>query len=1100
MIDKKIKICLLAMIMMLGVSAIAEEEPSMVSEATVQAEENELIKANKETFEKAQEAINKKDYQSAIVYLTAYISSKSKKYEAYKLRGEAFYALRQYKLASMDFQTAIELKASDDKFLTGTKVLGAVVLGADKQSQYQNPELGNLYGSLMYAQKAVNNPSYEVSYQKAVEYNSHIYLPQPKKEDIAKINFPQKYGKILNPQGDDTYIYGAIEDIEKGDFREAVFKAQYLISNYPKYYLGYYLSGVAFAGMEQEEDAITAFESSLKYNPYDFESLASLGQIYYNRAEKTFSKEDVEKSVDYFEKALVYNPNCYLYHYYIGLNNMITGSYDSAIARFNSAIKFKPNDYNSIYYKLVAQHIKGDYHSVITGTTGLLYRHVSNYNSVLYLRALASYKLGNVENAIEDIEKIHNNMNDIYNADIRTLSAKEKTLPNYLYYLKAKILKEQGNGVKADLAKAYENPIIAELSKGGNLENSSLKLSADEIEHQYDYIRTTFDDLGVSFTYLNPDYKFAVIKSSGDKTVKVSETPGLKASTSPLDTLTSENQTSIAQVLASQSFFVLQNEKTVKIEQNEAPKENNIAVEPQEQEDEITKVEDIAQAQPQPEIEPQTQPQSESEAEPVAETETNANTDTDTEQQATAVEQEVEKAIVEQEVTNNEAIAENEAESMKFVAEEVKEIPDFKITYENNKPAVSGLKENTVQEVPSEINSEVTEVIETEPAKVVEKHADVNLEEFNIIPEKTLEVKEGDEVVALEQEALTEKTTNPEPKEEQEEQKAEDIIAEAPAEKTVDVNVTKDEMTVKTEKEPEIVNVEIADSEPVEEPVTEPAVEVEDNTIIESAQTEVIENIKEQDIDQETTQIKKKRKAKKEMELKDFLAPSEVAQPKEKNVQEKKEQDLKDFLNESAPEISAVSQEDKPKKVKKSRKKIEKAEVPVVTEPETELPAFVQEIKPEKEKHVWFWQKKKAEISEIEETPVKEVLEVKQENIEDSVPEVEKPKKSWFGFLKRKKKSVVDTASTVTEEVTPEEIENEAKLDDIPYIRLDKAEVESEEVPASEKPKKDKQKKSVKEPKSEAETKVNVKRVSKVTEPLEILPSGKKVIKQMNRQ
>jgi hypothetical protein len=263
---------------------------------------------------------------------------------------------------------------------------------------------------------------------------------------------------------------------------------------------------------------------------------------------------------------------------------------------------------------------------------------------------------------------------------------------------------------------------------------------------------------------------------------------------------------------------------------------------------------------------------------------------------------------------------------------------------------------------------------------------------------------------------------------------------------------------------------------------------------------EVIENIKEQDIDQETTQIKKKRKAKKEMELKDFLAPSEVAQPKEKNVQEKKEQDLKDFLNESAPEISAVSQEDKPKKVKKSRKKIEKAEVPVVTEPETELPAFVQEIKPEKEKHVWFWQKKKAEISEIEETPVKEVLEVKQENIEDSVPEVEKPKKSWFGFLKRKKKSVVDTASTVTEEVTPEEIENEAKLDDIPYIRLDKAEVESEEVPASEKPKKDKQKKSVKEPKSEAETKVNVKRVSKVTEPIEILPSGKKVIKQMNRQ
>lgn len=75
---------------------------------------------------------------------------------------------------------AIDLKASDDKFLTGTKVLGAVVLGADKQDQLQNPELGNLYAKLMYAQKALNNPAYETSYSKAVEYNSHIYLPQPK--------------------------------------------------------------------------------------------------------------------------------------------------------------------------------------------------------------------------------------------------------------------------------------------------------------------------------------------------------------------------------------------------------------------------------------------------------------------------------------------------------------------------------------------------------------------------------------------------------------------------------------------------------------------------------------------------------------------------------------------------------------------------------------------------------------------------------------------------------------------------------------------------------------------------------------------------------
>ena len=65
MINKKIKICLLAMVMMLGVSTIAAEEPAVVSETAVQTEENEQIKANRETFEKAQDAINKKDYQAA---------------------------------------------------------------------------------------------------------------------------------------------------------------------------------------------------------------------------------------------------------------------------------------------------------------------------------------------------------------------------------------------------------------------------------------------------------------------------------------------------------------------------------------------------------------------------------------------------------------------------------------------------------------------------------------------------------------------------------------------------------------------------------------------------------------------------------------------------------------------------------------------------------------------------------------------------------------------------------------------------------------------------------------------------------------------------
>ncbi len=596
------KVCLLLFLLALGVCNISIDNTVYAQEETTQVTpvQAEDVKVDEdELFDNAQKAIDRKDYQAAIVYLTNYINQRPKKYEAYKFRGDSFYALRQYVLAEQDYQTAVSIKAGNDKFLTGTKVLGAMVLGADKQEQLQNPELGNLYARLMYAQKALNNPVYESALEKAYEYNSHIYLPRPKKEDIALINCPQKYGKMLNPQGVDSYIYGAIEDIEKGHFSEAVYKTQYITSNYPKFYLGHYLTGVALAGLDKNNEAVSAFEAALQYNPYDFESFASLGQIYYNEAEKTFSVEVAKKSIDYFNKALKYNPNCYMYYYYIGLNELQMGEFSLAISNFNRAIKLKSNDYNSIYYKLIALYIKGDYNSVVDGTTRMLYRHVSNYNSVLYLRALAYNKLGKYNLALADLEKIQNGVDDIYNYDVKVVSEKEKTLDNYIYYLKAKIMKAQGFGVKADMDKAMQNPIIAKLSSvdasldsfGKSLNSSyisqenynkyskfslnelptllesNLIITLEDVDNQYDYIRTTFDNLGITFKYLNPNYKISTISNYAEKKFTVKLDTGvntleeseqshhlLKQSTDQMDTLAGDSQTSIAQMLASQSL------------------------------------------------------------------------------------------------------------------------------------------------------------------------------------------------------------------------------------------------------------------------------------------------------------------------------------------------------------------------------------------------------------------------------------------------------------------------------------------------------------------------------------------------------------------
>ena len=823
--------------MMMGTYTISQNSV-YAEDTTSETTEVSVIKGNKDAFEMAENLIGQKNYQEALKYLDAYISSKPKKYEAYKLRGDAYYALRRYNLAEKDYQTAIDLKTDDDKFVTGTKVLSAVVLGADKQEQLQNPELGNLYAKLMYAQKAQNKTSYESSYAKAVELNSHIYLPQPKKDEISQINCPQKYGKVFNPQGDDKFLYDAINDIENGNYRDSVFKSQYLITNYPDYYLGYYLNGVALAGMEQDEEAIVAFNNALKKNSYDFESLASLGQLYYAQAEKTFSVDDAKKSTEYFRQALKLNPNCNSYYFYIGLNDLLQGKVSSAIENFDSAIKLKSNDYNSQYYKIIAQYINGDYSSVISGAGKLLYRRVSNYNSVMYLKALAEYKQGQNDLALEDLEKIYNSTTDIYNSDVRYVSNKEKTLLGYCYYLKALILAQKGMGTKSDMAEAYSNPIIAQLaatekmlntykpefvngkvsledykkfnnaynSAVGLLKQSNIVITPEDIDTQYDYIRTTFDDLGVTFVYKNPNYKISAIDNyvfkkyssklsaedfqtlsegvAEDEVLalrpKTNDTPVLTQQTSQEVLLGDEKTTSIAQILATQSLIPM-------------------AV-PQELQH---KVENIEPASIENAQHIENQPQNVQE--PVISVAENSSDKTEKIEETPEAEN-ITKTQEPQKI-------EKSSESIKIVADEIKDSPDFTISYPKEETEIKNLKENVIAESkpesepiqivaqpnsqvekqeeplvvkaqeqiqPEEQNSEkiasnnddmavnLPLFDETKPVvdanekeslqeqqktemKVVEKHADINSEDFGVTPVKPIPKEENPEdVVELE--------------------------------------------------------------------------------------------------------------------------------------------------------------------------------------------------------------------------------------------------------------------------------------------------------------------------------------------------------------
>lgn len=1120
---KKInKVGLLVTIMILGVTNLSQNtafcEPATEGVILTAPETESVIKANKETLENAKSEMSNKNYQAAIKYLDIYIDKKPKKYEGYKLRGECYYALRKYDLAQKDFQTAVDIKTSDDKFITGTKIVGAVVLGADKSEQYQNTELGNLYGKLYYAQKALNNSEYETSFKNAFRYNSHIYLPKPNANDILKINCPQKYGKILNPQGIDADIMNIINDVESGDYHEAAYKLPNITTAYPEYYLGHYLTGVVMVGLEQENDAIKSFERALELNPDDFESLASLGQIYYTEAEKKLSKSDAQKSINYFEKALNLNPHLSTYNYYIGLNNLILGNNQNAIESFNNAISKRANDYNSQYYRAIAQYLVGDYQSVEDSTTKLLNKHVSNYNSVLYLRALAKSKSNNEDGALEDIEKAFSSMEDIYNADVKTLSAKEQTLKSYLHYLKAKILENKGEDSNNEYELAFQNPIIKTLNSDTDYD---FTIKFYDLENQMDYIKTTFENIGQIY-FDGEDYRLSKKVIIEKPLTDNSENEALERDTSIFEPtveqkfvqMNLQNQTQdeieekqkTPQITLKQSSdpeeLIIQNPEETSLAQILASKSN---IKP----DKIDETETISEIT-------NTKTNTENIEKSVIEKENVISNKNDNTVISAPVQKETEDfniryenervAQVKENISENitkvseeiKETAEKISEPLLTVAKEIKETPEFKITYndepqkdkileenldtekvaEKVAPKVQSVentiaeqepiirdKQETISQTPAvilpDLNETVDNVVKNKSNTIVEKYAQVDLNEYDI-PNFIPEIKETDEIIVFEPEqftlgekiALEDITLKTKPNitddfskiHKNNEIKEPEINVEEVKAESVEINTPE---IVANNKEPELIlpeNVEI-EKEKVEEaktivettPIVVPQIrttkkEIE-NVIEETVAAqkepqnqfgaEVEQPVKEEDqkwladflskteaITQEPVQKAKKTKNKKTNELNElneFLTDDSktVKTKKFKNIFAKKEKEVQDGIETT----EKITKEKKKlfKRVKKEQEDIDRGAITVIPSSNKSQKDEAKKIEKELKANQKLAKKEAKKIQKEKEKEIKLAQKQATKELKQANKTIEKKENKFITWFKNRKTAKVKT-------------------------------------------------------------------------------------------
>ena len=480
----------------------------------------------------------------------------------------------------------------------------------------------------------------------------------------------------------------------------------------------------------------------------------------------------MQKSIDNFNKAIALNPNCHTYYFYLGLNQLELGNYDIAVGNFKKSLSIKNNDYNSMYYKSIAQYLQKDYYGVISETTNMLYRRVSNYNSVLYLRALAYYKMKDTESAIADIEKIHQSLNDIYNIDVKPLTPKEQVLDTYLYYLQSRISRDNGMGAKSDLQKAYKNPVIALLdTRKNDFEHANFKLTNSDIEKQYEYLVTTFDDLGVGFEYLNPDYKIVA-----------------KSKTSPAQT--SEK----VAVNSQEEQKVQEEEKTQEPEVDKLPQANEM---PQQQE--------ISQK-----VEEQPGQQSESEVEE-------------------SLAEDVETVQANDEDDMVKKLSEFVAAEKKFAQESQEEIAEKTLLAEENSPVtvfdpdtlIFASDNEQKEELPVAEKKEITENLTTENSKVEEEKPQLredsdtqevvqseNLEEPELVKqaeqkvEEVIQSEQTQSTELVEQAAQVEKAEQVEKQIEKVEQKLEEVMQTEQATQAVQDVLTDAENVLQTKETP----------------------------------------------------------------------------------------------------------------------------------------------------------------------------------------------------------------------------------------------------------------------------------------------------------
>lgn len=162
----------------------------------------------------------------------------------------------------------------------------------------------------------------------------------------------------MNSDGNNQ-LANAINHIESGSFTKAVEILESFLKDTPDSIEGWYNLGFALMELDQEEEAVKAFDEGLAIDSMIFE-------LWFNKGTALYHLADFKGAIDCYEKALELQPedaevwnnlgNCY--------SRLAEGK--KAIEAYTRAVALKPDYAEAFYNKANAHFIEGDDEHAIT--------------------------------------------------------------------------------------------------------------------------------------------------------------------------------------------------------------------------------------------------------------------------------------------------------------------------------------------------------------------------------------------------------------------------------------------------------------------------------------------------------------------------------------------------------------------------------------------------------------------------------------------------------------------------------------------------------------------------------------------------------------